>query len=181
MSRYGDPDYDEDFPNQGAFWVANARRALKGRRGRAALAELREALLHLPEKRLIDRALCTVKPENRRPKPYTLPSGSVQDWQGAEFDRLVEDTGEGVCAVGAFLWWKQVKAGKTPEEAFDALPTHADTDFDISETAYEGEKAGLTYPLAWELAFRNDERYEKLSPEERYTKFLAWIDEELAA
>ena len=182
MSRYGDPDYDEDFPNQYELWAANARRALKGKRGRAALADLREALLHLPEKKLIERALCTVGADKRRPKPYTRPDGTVGgDWMGHDFDEVVKEQGEGVCAVGAYLWWQNVKKGMDPEEAFAALPTLLDADADISETAYEGQKAGLTYPLAWELAFRNDEKYEGMTPEERYTAFMGWIDAELAA
>jgi hypothetical protein len=181
VSRYGDPDYEEDFPNQGAFWQTNARRALKGKRGKKALAELREALLHLPEKKLIARALCTVNPEKRRPAPYSTAPIGVANWRIQDFDSLVSEVGEGVCAIGAFLWWKQVKAGKTPEEAFDALPTHADTDVDISETAWEGHKAGLVYSLAWELAYRNDETYEDITAEERYTRFLEWIEKELAS
>jgi hypothetical protein len=48
MSRFYDDGYDEDFPNQAALWQANAQRALTGKRGRKALAELRDALLALP-------------------------------------------------------------------------------------------------------------------------------------
>jgi hypothetical protein len=50
----------------------------------------------------------------------------------------------------------------------------------LSQTAGLGQQAGLTYTLAWELAYRNDETYERMTPEERYTAFLAWIDRELA-
>lgn len=182
MSRYGDPDYDEDFPNQAALWTANAERALKGKRGKKALAELREALLNLPEKKLIERALCTVGADKRRPAPMTLPDGSVrQSWALGDFEEVISEQGEGVCAVGAYLWWKRVKSGEDPQAAFEALPTLLDVDTDISETAWMGQKAGLTYPLAWELAYRNDETYEGLTAEERYTKFLEWIEKELAA
>lgn len=180
MSRYGDGDYEEDFPNQGAFWIHSARLALAGKRGKKALAELREALLHLPEKRLIERALCTVDPEKRRPEVIHRPDGSVSDWWGKDFEEIVAEQGEGVCAVGAYLWWQEVKAGKDPRTAFAALPTLSDTEADIHETAYEGQKAGLTYSLAWELAYRNDEAFEGMTPEERYDAFLAWIDKQLA-
>jgi hypothetical protein len=93
---------------------------------------------------------------------------------------VVEQEGEGVCAVGAYVWWKKVKAGADPEEAFAALPTLLDADTDISETAYEGQKAGMTYTLAWELAFRNDGTYEALTPELRYEAFLNWLDKAIS-
>lgn len=44
---------DEDFDGQFALWQANVRRSLKGRSGQRELAALREALLALPDKRLI--------------------------------------------------------------------------------------------------------------------------------
>jgi hypothetical protein len=34
--------------------------------------------------------------------------------------------------------------------------------------------------LAWEFAYRNDEVLGGLSPEERYTQYLAWLDEQIA-
>ena len=42
MSRFDDYDYEEQYPNAGEMWQANARRALKGKRGRKALAEMRQ-------------------------------------------------------------------------------------------------------------------------------------------
>jgi tetratricopeptide (TPR) repeat protein len=181
MSRVGDWDEPPDYDNAGELWAANAARALKGKRGRAALRDLREALLHLPEKRLIARALCTVGAENRRPKSLTHPDGTVHaSWSLGDFNEVVEQEGEGVCAVGAYVWWKKVKAGADPEEAFAALPTLLDADTDISETAYEGQKAGMTYTLAWELAFRNDGTYEALTPELRYEAFLNWLDKAIS-
>jgi hypothetical protein len=62
MSRYIDHS-DDDSPDMvlaRGRWQRNARAVLKSRRGRKALAEIREALLALPEKRLIEGALCTV-------------------------------------------------------------------------------------------------------------------------
>lgn len=57
MSRFDD-DYEEDFPNQAALWRANVERAIKGKRGQAFLKELEEALLALPEKKLIEGRVC---------------------------------------------------------------------------------------------------------------------------
>ena len=50
MSRIGDcDDYDGNFPNEWAFWERRTRQVMSGKPMRKALAELREALLALPE------------------------------------------------------------------------------------------------------------------------------------
>lgn len=170
MSRFDDScDYEQGFQNQADLWHANARRALAGKRGKKALAELRDALLALPEKRLINGALCTVNPAERRPLGFP-----------GEFNRMIETEGEGVCAIGAFLWHKQVKAGVDPQEAFASLPTLSAEDDGPWATADAGAAAGLTYTLAWELAYRNDELLDGMDPEDRYTKFMEWLDQQLA-
>lgn len=165
MSRYYDGDGDENFNNEGEFWQANYDRAMKGKRGRKALADLREALLALPEKKLIDRALCTV--------------GRSEDEQS---HLAVEgiDLG-GVCAVGAYVWHQKVKAGMDPTEAFESLPTLDDSDHGIWETEEVGQSVGLTRYVAFEFAYKNDETFGQLSPEGRYQKFMTWLDTELAA
>lgn len=168
MSRYND-DYDgEDFPNQIALYQANFERALKGRRGRQALGDLRDALLALPEPRLIEGALCTVNPEKR--------AEGRDRWTAEE----ITGKGEGVCAIGALLWHRKVKAGMDPAEAFDSLPTLEDENHDLDDTASLAvSDAGIAYSLAWQLACRNDETYGGKSPEDRYTAFLGWINAEL--
>ena len=40
---------------------------------------------------------------------------------------------------------------------------------------------GITFTLAWELQFRNDELYGGLSPEHRYDRMLEWVRAHLAA
>lgn len=57
MSRFDDGD-EENFPNQQALYAQATKNALKGKRGQAALKELEEALLAMPEKRLIEGGLC---------------------------------------------------------------------------------------------------------------------------
>ena len=174
MSRYWDDDYEEDFPNQRALWQANADRALKGKRGRRALRDLREALLALPEPKLIEGALCSVNAARRIEE---LPGYGG----GPDLAAKVERDGEGVCAIGALLWHRRVKAGVDPAEAFDSLPTLDDTNHDLDDTARLAvSDAGVVYSLAWRLACRNDETYRKMTPGERHAAFLAWIDTELA-
>ena len=166
MSRSGG-DGEENFPNEAALWWANADRALRGKRGRKALADLREALLALPEKRLIARALSTVG----KPEPERYPD---------DHRDLLAEQGEGMCAVGAYAWHQRVKAGADPLEAMRSLPLNADYDGDPWVTQRVGEDAGLAGVLAWQLMSRNDDTYEGLTPEQRHDAYLAWIDEQLA-
>lgn len=172
MSRYDDNFDGEDFPNQVALYRANVERALKGKRGRQALRDLRDALLALPEPRLIEGALCTVNPAKRA----EAHGGMFRDSMTEE----LAEKGEGVCAIGAYLWHRKVKAGVDPAEAFDSLPTLEDSNYELHDTAtLARHEAGMAYPLAWDLAYRNDETYRRMTPEERYTAFLAWIEAEL--
>lgn len=213
MSRFSDYDDYEGEPEQilaMGRWKHNARAALKGKRGRKALADLREALLALPEHRLISGALCTVGGvDERLPLPGAGETAahaarlveSGADCKMAEIcahglaetraeerhelrQAIEHQGGEGVCAIGAFAWYQKVKAGMDPAEAFSSLPLVHDGDPDggdqLGETAEIGKQAGLVYTLAWELAYRNDETYRAMTPEERWTAFVAWIDKELA-
>lgn len=190
MSRAGEyDDYDEDFANAGALWWANAQRALKGKKGRKALTELREALLMLPEKRLVEGAISTTSLKAKgEAMPDEVPAwgkpGEMREnWNKRELLSKYEQEGPGVCAIGAYLLRKRVREfGETPEQAMAALPSSADVEgFYLDETASLGKDAGLTFSLAWLLASRNDETYEACTPEQRYERFLAWIDSELVA
>lgn len=187
MSRFNSDYYEQDFPNQGELWWANARRALAGRKGQKALAELREALLALPGKRLIEGALCTVgATAEAQAMPLQVPrwdgNGTHTNWQREDLLEVVRQQGEGVCAIGALAWWRKVKAGVDPQEAFAQLPRLLAEDGGDIETAKLGQRdLGLTFTLAWTLASRNDEDFGGMTPEARYEAFLAWIDKQLAA
>lgn len=172
MSRYHD-DGDYDTMPAG-LWDANLERALKGRRGQQVLRDLRDALAALPEPRLIEGALCTVGARRR------MESGP-SDWlDHAALGAKAQEQGEGVCAIGAYLWHRKVKAGMDPDEAFASLPPLLDEDSGLWETADLARRAGVTFTLAWDLAMRNDEVFSAKSPEERHAAFLAWIDGQLA-
>lgn len=43
-----------------------------------------------------------------------------------------------------------------------------------------GDEAGLTFTLAWSLAYKNDAEMEGMTPEERYEAFMRWLDGQLA-
>lgn len=192
MSRFADYDNDEeDWALNMGRWQHNARVALKGKRGRKVLRELREALMALPEHRLIEGAMCTVGGVDKRLPPVPIDSASTEvlrysRWAHEEREQArkrLATKGEGVCAIGAIVWYRKVKAGADPAEAFASLPTVLDAeDGDGLEwTARLGEEAGLTFTLAWELAYRNDETLRNMTPEERHAAFVAWIDQELAS
>lgn len=151
MSRFTDDYYDEDFDNQSLLFWANCERALKGKRGQQALRELREAMLALPEPCLI--------------------SGRLADEKG------------GVCAVGALIVKKRVEKGEERRAVIDELAqklTDNDDYMGADVTATAGTSIGLTYALAYRLAYLNDEDYANYSPEERYNAVLRWIDGALA-
>lgn len=172
MSRFHDDGDECGMPNE--LWQANVERAIRGKRGQKVLRELRDALLALPEPRLIEGALCTVDPASR------LAGLGNGFWQ-REMTEFFAEHGEGVCANGAWLWHQMVRGGMTPGEAFAALPTLPDNDSELSDTACAAVSAGMTFTLAWDLAMRNDETYGEMTPEDRYTAFLAWIDGQLGA
>lgn len=199
MSRFG--DYDEDDENwalnQGR-WEHNSRVALKGKRGRKALTDLREALMALPEHKLIEGAMCTVGATKRKAALVAGALAQPTPWEQSlaaeaigDLDRHLEQDGEGCCAIAAYIWYQKVKAGMDPQEAFDAVPSVLDTEDgdSLDWTARLGEEAGLTFTLAWNLAYRNDETYRysddklrrRMTPEERWEHFIQWIDKELAS
>jgi hypothetical protein len=202
VSRFGDGDYEPIIGSDGkvkdtsGLWRSNVKRALAGKRGQAALRDLRDALLALPEKRLIEGALCTVGlSEKIEAMPVRIPTPpdslartvdgltDMTNWHRMsliEFVEEHEDQPEGVCAIGAYVWWQKVKAGMDPADAFAALPVLPDTDGGEWETAQAGQDAGLTAALAWDLAYTNDERLQGLTPEARYAWFMEWIDKQLA-
>lgn len=171
MSRICDDyDYDPNFPNEWAFWERRTRQVMSGKPMVKALKDLREALLALPEKRLISRAFSTA---GKRDELLAERWGDGRN--------LYAEQGEGVCAVGAFVWHKRVKAGEDPDKAMRDLPLLPDYDGNDTATADQGKAAGLSWTLAWLLMERNDNVYEDMTPEERYEAYLAWIDRELAA
>ena len=196
MSRYSDyDDYDEPDANfRYAAWQRNARLALSGKRGRKMLAELREALIALPQQRLIKDALCTVGADKRAEQIRAQETAAWEQvdpkWRGRgpwldgteAFEEVVERQGEGVCAIGAWLWYRKVKAGADPAEAFDSLPLVYDGQEDsdaLGDTARLAKQEGAAFVLAWELAYKNDETFSSKTPEERHAAFVAWIDKQL--
>lgn len=125
---------EEGWPGQFDLWQANCLRSLRGKQGQKELLVLQEALLALPEKRLIH--------------------GS-----------LVDEDGE-VCAIGAYAKAKGLDIQSfDPEEETDAV----------------GIQAGMPRLVAWKVVEINDfQLHSHFTPEERYTKMLAWVERQLS-
>jgi hypothetical protein len=149
MSRFSFDDYyEEEFPNQAQLWWANLDRAVNGKRGQQALGDLRDILLAMPDKQLI--------------------SG-----------RLANEEGH-VCTLGAFVLARECAAGGSREDVLrrlaDKIPDDDDDGWGWDASATAGRDAGLTYSLAWRLAYLNDEDFGRLKPEGRYLSVLDWIE-----
>lgn len=186
MSRFGDYDDGPDYPNAGDLWWNSIRLALSGKRGQRALAELEQALIDLPQPRLV--------------RGHLAANGEVCA-VGALVTRRRVANGEKLDAILADL------EGRIPPECECGHPKSAhDEDghctwrsfnsergcwddcqsFRISEyqsecdgadeTARAGVEIGLTYALAWRLAYLNDEDgRDDETPEQRYERVLAWV------
>lgn len=184
MSRYSDyDDYDEDWGLSNGRWERNSRVVFTSRKGQKALRQLRDALLALPDKRLISGALSTIGRSREVERTKAEVASGNRSWiDGYTID--LEDNitrqGEGVCAVGALLLHHYGKQGKTREEAAAIIPAACNGDGDgLDVTARAARDAGMVYTLAWQVAYRNDETLESATPEERYTKMLAWVESKL--
>lgn len=131
MSRISYSD-EENYPGQFDLWQANCRRSLRGKQGQEELRVLRDALLALPDKRLIH--------------------GS-----------LIDEEGE-ICAIGAYAKHKGLDLEKfDPEDSTDEV----------------GIEAGMPSLVAWKVVEMNDMELSDLTPEQRYTKMLEWVDSQL--
>lgn len=173
MSRVYEDDSDESFPNQWHLQQHNMKQVLVSQRGRNALADLRTALQALPEPRLIGRALSTAG--------KAVPGDALKTATDHDRQELLGTEGEGVCAVGAYVWWQHVLAGADPVQAMRDLPLNPDYDGGSWETVNLGKEAGLAATLAWVLLCKNDDTFKELTPEVRFTSFMAWIEQTLAA
>ena len=149
MSRF-DGDGGENFPGEWWLWENALKRSFNSRRGQLMLRELRDALLALPEQKLI-------------------------------YSRLADATG-GVCAMGALALHHRVKAGEEREAVLYDLHESEPGDDDYIETweieqttLTVAEHVGMAKTMAVDVAWHNDREHDE-TPEERYTRILAWLD-----
>lgn len=162
MSRidYVDCDDNESFLRACAF-SANTERHLKGEKGQKALKELEEALLALPEKKLIYFNFVTRK-------------------------SILDEVGE-VCALGAVALKRRMDKGMTRAQAIRDMEEKAPEGPDyIKVSAWESieetsEFLKLKPNFVWSVVEQNDEQCgNKVSPEDRYRHVLEWVQKRIA-
>src|ERR1035441_8731849 len=169
VSRFRD-NYDDDMDeDEGRAWTESwdrkVREAMRSDEGRAHLAAISEALLALPEKRLISGAMCTVGgvdaklPEIGEEEmaqiaarsaawcakagislggsyPQNAAEADEREEQREELAKVVSADGEGVCLIGAYLWHRKVTLDHAgPAEAFADLPALAGAEEEVGDTA----------------------------------------------
>lgn len=156
MARFGDdgPETREEILAYGRQLGAE-KAALRSKRGRKALEELRDALLRLPHKRLIEGELCD---------------------------------GEGVCALGAYLYRKKVDAGQAPilvwkelqQESHKAKAHYWGDSPDPRKLAeYAAKELGVAPALAIAIQVENDIDWGGSTPEQRYEGLLQWVEKKI--
>lgn len=155
MSRFACDDYDPDFQNQGELFWANAARSLKGRKGQAALRELRDELLAMPEPKLIRGRLADEQ-------GHVCAVGALAVARRCAKGERREDVLDDLAA--------KIAAGDG-DESYDG--------WDI--TAAVGVSVGVPFVFAYALGDLNDESLYSKTPEERHTAVLAWIDKQLTS
>jgi hypothetical protein len=145
-------DYDEEFPGQYMLWEANLERHFSGKAGQAKLRELRDALVALPEKRLIETRLADEQ-------------GNVCALGALVVHHRVE-AGEDRGAVLAEI----------------AQRIHDDDGYVDTWEAEEGTRkealrCGVKPPLIYTVAYENDfGPSSKETPEKRYNRMLSWVE-----
>jgi hypothetical protein len=82
-----------------------------------------------------------------------------------------------VCAVGAFVAHRRAKREGTDTATVikEMCEEGGPEDYGIFETAEAGRDAGLSFTVAWHMAYLNDEKFGLATPEKRYEQMLAWV------
>lgn len=156
--RFEDYDgYDED-PWRSRLWAIDRDRALATRPGLAALIALRDALLGLPEKRLLLGQACVVPYDDNDEPDTTKPT---------------------FCAMGALLYYKRITHGEDPTKVVEELTEARFSAEDwggevVLNIAEEAKRLGVSKTLATEIQWVNDLTVGGETEEQRYERVLAW-------
>ena len=158
MSRFGDCEDDGEGPSP-VLWQQTVANALRGRRGQAVLRELREALLGLPQPRLIVGALV------REGEVCAL--GALAGRRLAAGPLTLKGCGD------------ETRIATSLAELEAMVGQEAQDEFSIMEF---GRQMGLTGALSWAVAFENDEgSWNRETPEQTFRRVLYWVDRQLEA
>ena len=188
---------EEDYQGQFALWRANVGRSLAGARGQAALRDLEAALLALPEKRLIQNHLarkgevCTTgalvlqrKMSLGQAREQALAelereAGTSECWECYHPASAHLESGCSACAI------RVEEQASLPEAKryWTVCPAYEQAPED--EPGVEGSTedsaiaVGVPRLVAWRLVELNDIELDYLTPEDRYTRVLAWTQSRL--
>lgn len=163
MSRFTwmDDGGDEESILAMGRWIARRNKVLGGKPGKEALAELREALLAMPHKRLIEGALCDGT-------AVCVVGGWIyRRWVDAGMAprkawKALQSIGKGRRA-GTYQYWDN---GSYEEWDRTIEMGH--------------QELGITRTLAEVVSYVNDEEQGyRCTPEVRYAKVLQWVEEQL--
>lgn len=174
MTRF---DYDND-DGEGmpwGLWESVVSNALGGGRGQDALAAMEEALVALPERKLVrghlarDGQVCAVGAlvAHRRAQRDTV-----------DIDVVIDAMAAGVrcwCGHGRDAHAEGKCTGKRWQDRACGCIEYDPETQDAWETVDAGRAEGLTSAVAWHLAYLNDESFREATDEERYERMLAWV------
>lgn len=148
----------------GIRWMGASKQAFNGKRGQDLLRELEAALVALPSKRLIDHEWAA--------------GGDVCTLAALDIQRMSARTGMNWDAARLVI--QQLQYGGDRDDLEDYWE-------DIGDPAeFARERLGMTYTLAWEIIYENDQTwaggsylqagaFHQITPEERYKRMLRWI------
>lgn len=148
---------EEDCPGQFALWDANIRRSIKGKVGQRELKVLEDALLAMPDKRLIRGALSDDDGDVCAIACYARHKGVDL----SQFDPEEESDEVGIAAgMPRLVAWQVV--------ALNDLTL---------DTVWEVAHGPLN---RWEATYKGGIPYVRdMTPEERYEQILAWVRRQL--
>lgn len=182
MSRFGN-DGDGDYePLDMGRWENNLRRAITGKRGQKVLRELREALLALPERRLVAGDLAT-------PEGEVCTVGAYVAWKKAQDEGVaVTDAAKALAAVDPEEWdgyernpetgaYQQRVSAEWLRDGYWTR-THGE-DEGAGHTTDCAVASGMCFTLAYDLGWRNDEFLGDFTPEGRWQAVFNWVESKI--
>lgn len=142
---------DEPYPNAAFLFQRSVENSINGKRGQALLREIEEALLMLPDKKLLASTVCE--------------DGKVCALGAVAILRAIKN-GQTYGIAAVELEYAAVNHGQGNYEKEDKMFKFLKGLLDIKHS------------LAWQLVFENDEGNHP-SPEMRYHRMLKWVQERI--
>jgi hypothetical protein len=172
---------DEDYPGQFGIWNANVMRSVGGLKGQAVMREMEAALLALPDKRLVAHAVACDGDVCAVGAFLALKKARAEQLSMAEaIDALEAECGGADDQAYDETDQRGIEAGMPRLVAWKLVALN---DIEIDEWKYVH---GVQGPLTRERAeygyrdYRGMTIQVPVTAEERYTRVLAWVREQIA-